>query len=228
MEKLTPYKAALRWEILFQERAGGIPPQHGGILPSEMLLFVSQCLEHKVSHVIESGRSLGHSTEILAQFPDYWRVTSIEKTPEREADRRLRKYEHIRLLHGNGRSMMRDLLEAHPGAALLLDGPKGVIGLALYWKHRKEIALAGVHDLHRQGQWSDELRMAVDVLDVSVPGGSASRVFADRMPGAILSDGPAFVARFGYLDITALKYIGHTHTSLLPVASVLGIFPGGH
>jgi len=212
MANLT-HEIARKWCPMFMLRTKDVPPQHGGILPSEMLLFISACLECGVQTVIESGRKFGHSTEILACFADQWEVVSIERHPDAATDKRLKNRPNLSLLKGDGAKHMARLLKSYPRAALLLDGPKNMAGIELYLIHKREIVLAGVHDLCKR-----------------IEGGDANggREWAEfEIEGSYFSDDPEYVAEFGHLDEAALKQAQHTHASLLPVASVLGILPGG-
>jgi len=227
MAVLSPYEVAAKWVDLFRERTSDIMPQHSGILPSEMLLFVSQCLERGVPHVIESGRLRGYSTEVLAKFKDFWHVTSIEKRPDRPTDQRLAaRYKHVMLLCGDGVRLVRDSLTSHPRSGILLDGPKGLAGLKLFWNIRRNATVVGIHDLYPQGTLDDDMRMILAICGVRVAGGNLARILANQIPGAYFSDALVFVREFGDLDATTLTHIGHTHKTLLPCSSVLGMFDG--
>lgn len=182
-------------------------PQHGGILPSEMLAFGAACMMvPALPAIIESGRLQGYSTDHLVEFGRALQcpVYSIEQKPDRESDKRF--VDGVMLIKGNGSRLVPELVARHPGAAVLLDGPKNDDGVRLWEKLKDRIAFAGVHDLCR--------------------GGSNAGLMTENIEGAWFTDDPEYVEEFGHLDEAALKQARHTHESLLPSSSVLGLLPG--
>jgi len=199
-----------KWALTLVPAIELVAPQHNAILPSEMLLFCSLALEAGCRRVIESGRKHGYSTEVLCRVAT-WPVYSIDKHSVREADARLRRKFGARLhFHvGNGYSFVpKALARDDTTTAVLLDGPKNDDGLRLYEKIKGRAAVVGVHDLC--------LRLG--------DGPNPGREMAERL-GAILSDDPAYLQKWGNIDAAMLKF-GHykDHSELLGEANVLGVF----
>lgn len=152
MASALPAKLALewgeRWRDEFYRRTMDIPYLSSGILPSELLAFVACCLEQGVRHVVESGRKFGHSTRYLAQWPDYFDVTSLEQDPEREWDHAFDNMPHVHLVKGDAtRTLPRLVNGMLYRTAVLLDGPKGVTAMRLADEFKSRIVLYGIHDL---------------------------------------------------------------------------------
>jgi predicted O-methyltransferase YrrM len=103
----------------------------GAIYPSELVFFLSLCIQAKVGCIIESGRGEGYSTAVIAAFGEAKniRIVSIdtEDIPERarECRRRLAQFKRLEVLAGNAFDEIPRLLrgESRP-VALLIDGPK--------------------------------------------------------------------------------------------------------
>jgi len=130
-----------------------IPHRDGGILPSEMLAFVSSVLEQGVTTVVESGRKNGYSTETLAACTDLgFELISIELEPILQVDRKLAgKYPSgVHLECGDGRRLVpyyvRRCVKQEHRVAALLDGPKGLKALKLFDKVAKRLTHGAMHD----------------------------------------------------------------------------------
>lgn len=124
----------------------------GGILPSEMLLFVSSAMRQGCDVVIESGRSLGYSTRVLAKFVHQWRVESHEIADNYEADIKTLEDIDARRVHlwsGDGRrSIPLAVQQRDARIAVLLDGPKGEAAFRLMDEILPKVALCAIHDCH--------------------------------------------------------------------------------
>lgn len=197
---MTPIELAAKYVDRFAEVSIAVEPQHGSILPSEMLLFCAAALEAGVSTVIESGRRFGQSTEILAMLNN-WTVYSVERDSSKEqraSDARLARHANLRLVAGSGERMVPRLAAEHAPAAVLLDGPKGVLALSV--ANSIKTPVVAIHDCYPH----TEVRQ--------------------RFTGAVFTDDPEYVERFGWLDEATLKYRGHAnHGEILPFAGVLGV-----
>ena len=178
-----------------------MPVNHAAILPSEMLLFCALAGSQNVECVVESGRRHGYSTEVLAR--QGWRVLSIDTHPNQEADSRLH-YGNLTLLSGDGLTRVPELLTGRR-AAVLLDGPKGMVALRLLDSIRDQIVLGAIHDCYQ--------------------GTDVRRELTQR--GAVFSDDPEFLAEFGELDTEMLVHRGYDSHDFLREANVLGILKGG-
>lgn len=138
-----------------------IPHRDGGILPSEMLAFISTVLEQGVNVVVESGRKNGFSTETLAACTDLgFELISIEREPILSVDRYLKeKYPNrVSLCRGNGRWLVpyyvRRAAKKGNRVATLLDGPKGLKALKLFDKVGWRCTHGAMHDASRR-RWSE-------------------------------------------------------------------------
>ncbi len=172
---LAEYRAAI----------ADIPPEagFGGIWESEMLVFFAAIKPYTPGQILESGRSRGKSTTILARcFPEA-RVISVELDPHSDnagvAEAKLKPYGNVTLLWGDSRQLLPQSLQ--PGDAVLIDGPKDfrAILLALELLRTGKPCAIFLHDF---------------------PAGAPGRKFIDRhWPEAFFGDDPAF-HRFRALD----------------------------
>lgn len=172
----------------------GVKPVDGGILASEMLLFLAAAKHCGIKNVIESGRRNGYSTSVLGECLErcfFTSFSSIELDPVKEVDDVLEmKYRHAALLKGDG---LRDVPKLYSRmvlpTALLLDGPKGPKAADI--ADRCSPPLFAIHDCHRwagsgiENPWRKE----------------AER----RYPNAIFSDDDLWLEEFSDLDIPHWK-----------------------
>lgn len=166
-----------------------VKPVAGGILASEMLLFLAAVKYHGIRNVIESGRRNGYSTAILGECIERCKllsVASIEIDPIEAVDDALEmKYRHLALVKGDGeREVPKMYARMSLPTALLLDGPKGPKAANL--ADRCNPPLFAIHDCHRwheggvENPWRKE----------------AER----RYPNAIFSDDDLWLEEFCDLD----------------------------
>ncbi|MEK7579301.1 MAG: hypothetical protein AAB460_02090 [Patescibacteria group bacterium] len=184
-----------------------------GILPSEMTA-VCGIIEHLgVNRIIESGRWLGYSTQMLAAyFADApIRIESIEyyRTDVGAlCEERLRPYTNVRLYYGDAMKLLPGLLEGgSEPTALLIDGPKGAKAVGLIKKifeRYENVAVVFLHDSYE----GSEARIAIREMGLD----------------AEYTDDTQFVTRFAFLDegialgsIHPDKYSGTIKT--LPIKS---------
>jgi hypothetical protein len=141
--------ACCEHQIEFLCRTRDIEHQPAGMLPSEMMLFTSLCLDQGVSLVVESGRKFGYSTEILCCWLGRWAVKSVEREPQAVRDAELRqRYPAVHLAVGESANhVSRWVREAGCRVALLLDGPKGEPAYAIGDSLRKHLAFFAIHDV---------------------------------------------------------------------------------
>lgn len=133
------------------------PYREGGILPSEMLLFMACVRASGADTIVESGRMHGYSTEILARFAQRLglRVISVEQNPIAEADVRLDQYRpHLILERGSGEEFVREFVlnERRDGCAVLCDGPKGFKALEVIKSVLDVACFGAIHDCSRMRQ----------------------------------------------------------------------------
>jgi len=119
------------------------------VLFSEAFAFFAFCQLHDIGVVLESGVYKGVSTEILSLFAD--EVVGIDAFVTDEAKERLRIRPNVRLLGGDGRVLLPQLLEEHSGrrVAVFIDGPKGelAIRLAMTLQRLPQVAFVAIHDM---------------------------------------------------------------------------------
>ena len=168
----------------FQRVVDGTDYEQKGILYSEML-FMAGCLGPPApARILESGRARGQSTHVLALMFPASEIVSIElerRMPDAGvAEARLARLPNVRLLYGDSRALLPQLLRA--GDAVLIDGPKHfrAIRLALQLVGSRLPRAVFVHDLDR---------------------GTPERRFLEaHCPGVLASDDAEFVAEFARLD----------------------------
>src|SRR6056300_566909 len=111
----------LVWDIHYQS---------GGVLTSEMLLFLSASISIGAnSSIVESGRRNGYSTKIIGEFLNEGIVDSFhsfEIDPNPEVDAFLRKkYPRLLMFKGDSKLHIPNAYKDKRDISLLLDGPKG-------------------------------------------------------------------------------------------------------
>lgn len=171
-----------------------VKPVDGGILASEMLLFLASVKHFGIRNVIESGRRNGYSTAILGECIErclLLSLASIEIDPIAEVDDVLEmKYRHLALIKGDGeRDVPKMYSRMSLPTALLLDGPKGPKAANL--ADRCNPPLFAIHDCHR---WSGS--------GVENPWRKEAE---KRYPNAIFSDDDLWLEEFSDLDIPHWK-----------------------
>ncbi len=200
---LPPFVASARQvvpdELLALVR--GIPIEPRGMLNSEAALFAGLCRVMGVDSIIESGRARGQSTVVLAQLLPGTVIHSVEMLDDddsRFGAARVQKFPNVRLHNGTAHEICPRILESTTGTvALVIDGPKGeeAVRLAQHLIARyPQIALVGIHDMHRS-----------DTTARGLPNISRHH-FAHAFDRFIFSDHPDLIAEFTDLDAGS----GHT------------------
>ncbi|QDT35773.1 sulfotransferase family 2 domain-containing protein [Stratiformator vulcanicus] len=161
-----------------------------GILHSEMCLACSVSKSLEVDYVLESGRFLGQSTDVLAKFfsSEPVPVVSVELLHDdiaRQAEERLAAHKNLKLLYGDAHRVLREQIALRPGKAcsVLIDGPKGLEALTLLktlMEEFEEVKVGFIHDM-RQG-----------TRQRSIASATWKRCF--------FSDDPDFLKSFAHLD----------------------------
>lgn len=158
-----------------------------GIFNSELLFFAAAASLMEVSHIIESGRAAGHSTEIISRFAEDKNVLfdSIESNKTNAdadiAEKRLLGC-HVNLIYGDSFEVVPGLL-TNKKTAVLIDGPKGANMWRLFEKLYTYDSVQGIflHDSHR----GSYIRHQLD------------KYFRNKY---LSSDAIDFVSEFRYLD----------------------------
>lgn len=169
----------------FKSIAAALPELRRGIRKSEGFFIYATIGPDFKGQIVESGRALGQSTELLARsYPDA-RIVSIERevgTPDAiEALSRLKSVGNIACLFGDSRVLLPEL--TLPGDVVVIDGPKNIraVKLGLEVIARKKPRAVFIHDCRR---------------------GSFTRQFLDsHYAGRVFfSDEPQFVALSCQMD----------------------------
>lgn len=150
------------------------------VLFSEAFAFVSFCRLHEVDLVLESGVYKGASTEIWSVASGAADVVATDIFVPPEAEARLGRRSNVRVLVGDGRRLLPELLERAPSrrTAVFIDGPKGelAIRLALALREYPQVAFVAIHDM------------------------APYRAELLRLGAFFFSDDPWFQDLYGYLD----------------------------
>jgi len=155
MNKKEILKACEKNKKQFEKIIKDVPYSEKGIFNSEMLLFVSIVKALNVKTIIESGRALGQSTEVICRFfnDKKYSIYSIELNRYSKdvafAEKRLKNYSNLKLLYGDSNSLIFKLIRDK--CAILIDGPKGeeAILLAIKLLRNPKVKLIFIHDLHK-------------------------------------------------------------------------------
>jgi hypothetical protein len=163
--------------------------QERGILNSELAAICGVAEVLKVRRIIESGRWLGHSTEILSEYfrGTPVKIESIDYMRTQigvECEARLRNRPNVVLYYGDAFKVIPGIIVTSQAPALLLiDGPKGRAAVRLIqmlMDRYPQIVGAFLHDTYL----GSEARAAVE----------------ETFPACAFTDHPAFVERFHSLD----------------------------
>lgn len=137
----------------FMEKAVNVPWQQRSILLSEAFAFCAMCDLFDIDIIMESGIYLGRSTEIWANyFPDK-PIYAVDRELREGIIERLKKYNNITLIGGDGLTVLNHLLEkfANQKIGILMDGPKGKV--AVDWGKevlsQQGVKFFALHDLSK-------------------------------------------------------------------------------
>jgi hypothetical protein len=168
----------------FVSRIRGVPYEDKGVFFSEMLFVLAAVGPDFNGLVLESGRARGQSTFVLGRIFPESKIVSVEfdrDSPDAAvAEDRLKDFPNVELLYGDSRRLLFEHLK--PGAAVIIDGPKGfrALRLALQLLRTGKVEKVFIHDTYK---------------------GLATRSFLDRhVPGTVFSDHELFVQKFKHLD----------------------------
>ena len=184
------------------------------MLPSEMLLFASVCVEQGITHVIESGRKFGFSTEVLSKCGRF-ELCSIDNDPIEKTDVHLKShYPRLKILKGDGNRLVPHLVSELNGnrIAVLLDGPKNITGCKILKEIKQDIVLAGIHDVCKGNQKG---------------GLNPGRITLETEYDTFFSDDADLLQEFGEIDEKFLFPSYSSHSELLSDSCVLGVVKGG-
>lgn len=168
----------------YLEATDGLSHESKGIRRSELFFFYALGAPLHPARIVESGRARAQSTLVLARLFPQASIVSLESdntSPDVEvAAARLRDCANVDCCFGDSLILLPDLVR--PGDVVLIDGPKDfrALKLALRLLAERQPAFVFVHDL-----W---------------PGSPARRFVDLRLPSALLSDEPQWVARYAALD----------------------------
>ena len=165
-----------------------------GILHSEMLFFVTLMSMLKVTHVIESGRARGNSTELIARYlnekSDITYFDSIERdaaSPDvKVAEKRIEKSGFpVKLHYGDAFDVLPILINQTGGKTIvLIDGPKGIDAVYLGIKaiRANHVVAVCIHDIHK-----NDVRLR--------------KMVEKYWPNVIASDDEKYSSAFQHLDV---------------------------
>ena len=219
MTKNEIITACSRQKEMFEKTLISETYQLRGIFNSEALLIVSIAKLFGVSHLIESGRARGHSTNIFAKFfsdePDF-KITSIDYDNTSEdtkySEKYLAKYSNLELIYGDSNF----LIPSHivNDCVVFIDGPKGdgAILLAAELFKEKRVKAVMIHDLHKN----------------TFHRNICEAIFAN----CFFSDDDEFVSKFRYLDENCWQVLNGTGEApyqrygkpIASYASTIGLF----
>ncbi len=136
----------------FRQKLGKIEMLPRGILISEFFFLYATLGNNPPQRIIESGRALGQSTELLARFFPETQIISIElEAGHPDADKalaRLKPYDNVTCLFGDARQLM--LEHTQPQDICIIDGPKDFRALQLAFRtlQAHKPAACFVHDCY--------------------------------------------------------------------------------
>lgn len=141
---------------------------HGAIYPREMVFFLAICEANGVSHIVESGRWNGYSTEFIGEYARERKGRADSVDVEAEKDRsdrcrqRLAGNPYLSLIRGDGRHLLGPLLLSSPTvpAAVLIDGPKDwtAVSLLLACARFEGVRVLAMHNLTPGGPVRERFR----------------------------------------------------------------------
>jgi hypothetical protein len=161
------------------------PYQSGGILNSELLLFLAFAEINNCERIVESGRRNGYSTKFIdMNMLVGTKFVSVEISPIKEVDKNLSSRVEL---------VTSDFNHYDAGdcsnTALLLDGPKGVPACRILKSLSPKVG--AIHDMHKYH------------CDGSI---NKNRVEAEKMfPNAVFSDDAEWIHEYGILDESCLR-----------------------
>jgi len=202
-----------------QECIEGEKFQLRGIFNSEALLIVSIAKHFGVSHLIESGRARGHSTNLIAKFfesEEDFKITSIDYDNKSEdtkySEKFLAKYKNLELVYGDSNTLINGKIRED--CVVFIDGPKAndAIILAANLMRDTRVKAVLVHDLHKNSFHRD----------------ICETVFTD----SFFSDDADFVEKFKHLDDDCWEVLSGTGEApyqrygepISSYASTMGVF----
>jgi len=139
----------------FADIIKNIKYENKGIFNSEMLLVISLFKYFNLNLMIESGRSKGYSTQLLAESlkSPKIRIFSVEYEKYNSnviiSYEKLKKYKNLHLLFGNSFKIVPKIITDQ--CFVLIDGPKGMKSIELAVEILKNPLVKGVfiHDMHQ-------------------------------------------------------------------------------
>lgn len=171
-------------------KALALPHIERGILPSEMAALCGIVEAVGATRIIESGRWLGYSTEVLSAYykdSPLVQIDSIEYFRSAQAkicERRLAHCTNVNLLYGDATKIVPGMLEGRTEPTVLLfDGPKGWPAVRLLKKvldTYPQVRAVCLHDCYKDSE--------------------ARNAMIESFPNCTFTDDPAFLKRFSYLD----------------------------
>lgn len=137
----------------FLERGNTIPWQERSILMSEAFAFCGIGDLFNVDIVLESGIWMGRSTEIFASYFAPTKVIAIDVTLKKAMVERLKKYDNLILIQGEGPSHIKNILKDPKikRAGVFIDGPKEsrAVKCAEELLALENVSFVAIHDCHK-------------------------------------------------------------------------------
>lgn len=187
MNRDSIIQTARSCEARFKQISAEEPYQLRGILNSEALLTIAVAEHFGVTHIIESGRARGHSTNLLAKYfseHSNTTITSIDldkhSADAQYSESYLQKYTNLELRYGNAFTVLPQCITRD--CIVFIDGPKGEAALNLTSQLLADTRVKAVlvHDLHQN----------------VFPRTIAESIYQNTF----FSDDPTFVEHFEHLD----------------------------
>lgn len=137
----------------FTMKGSTVPWQERSILMSEAFAFCGIGDLFDIDIILESGIWLGRSTEIFARFFSPKPVIAIDVNLKRVAVERLKKYDNLTLMQGEGPFHIPKLLKDSEiqKVGIFIDGPKEerAIKLAVESLAQDKVLFVALHDTHK-------------------------------------------------------------------------------
>ncbi len=155
LSKKEIIKICSDYSHFFKQSIKNMKYEAKGIFNSEMLLLVALTKHLNVNLIIESGRSRGQSTKIIAEnFKDQkYKIFSIEFTKYssdiRIAFERLKKYKNLVQIFGDSFKILPKLISEE--CVVLIDGPKtGALNLTFQTLQNPLVKAVFLHDTYKR------------------------------------------------------------------------------
>lgn len=213
--------ACMRYGDEARAAVGAIAFRAGGILPSEAVVLWCLCRHLGVGGIVESGRHLGYSTEVLLAFASLYclPMVSIDRCPLAARDAELTEKFNLpshgrRLVTGEASHLLTKVVASMHRPLVFLDGPKGAAAVDMLHVVRKTIAVGAVHDMscRSYGQNGSQPNMG--------------RAAAAEWPDVAFTDEHWVTSAYGDLDRAAWHPDYSSREELVAYGFTIAVLPG--